>query len=119
MKYTSIDLLKIDVEGYELEVLMGASKLIDKYFPLIICEIEGRHNSTYMDTFRFLWNRGYKSFYFKDNEFHEILSDSIGELQKDKDLDIRLGSGYIPSLNSYINNFTFQHINSKIKLIKK
>ena len=33
-----IDVIKIDVEGHELEVLQGASKIIDKYNPLLYFE---------------------------------------------------------------------------------
>ncbi len=32
-------LIKIDVEGAELEVLLGCSKIIDEYHPIILCEI--------------------------------------------------------------------------------
>ena len=32
-------LIKIDVEGSELEVLLGSSKIIDEYHPIILCEI--------------------------------------------------------------------------------
>lgn len=32
-------LIKIDVEGSEFEVLLGSSKIIDEYHPIILCEI--------------------------------------------------------------------------------
>jgi FkbM family methyltransferase len=34
-----IDLIKMDVENYELEVLKGAEKLIKKHKPVILCEL--------------------------------------------------------------------------------
>jgi len=34
-----IDLIKIDVEGYELEVLKGAKNSIEKFRPIIVCEV--------------------------------------------------------------------------------
>ncbi len=34
-----VDLIKIDVDGYELMVLNGAKKLIKKYKPFILCEV--------------------------------------------------------------------------------
>ena len=39
----SVALIKIDVEGHELEVLEGASETIQKYKPIILCESENRH----------------------------------------------------------------------------
>lgn len=39
LKETRIDLLKIDVEGYELPVLEGAKQLIDAFHPALILEI--------------------------------------------------------------------------------
>jgi len=40
---SSVALIKIDVEGHELEVLEGATETIQKYKPIILCEIENRH----------------------------------------------------------------------------
>ena len=40
-----IGALKIDVEGHELAVLQGASELIKKHRPTIVCECEQRHMS--------------------------------------------------------------------------
>jgi FkbM family methyltransferase len=40
---SKIGALKIDVEGHELAVLKGASKLIKKHKPTIVCECEQRH----------------------------------------------------------------------------
>ncbi|MFN5417919.1 MAG: FkbM family methyltransferase [Flavobacteriia bacterium] len=38
-KIAAIDLIKIDVENYELEVFKGARKTLEKYSPLILVEI--------------------------------------------------------------------------------
>jgi FkbM family methyltransferase len=37
--YKSIDLIKIDCEGYEPPVIMGAINIIKKHKPVIICEV--------------------------------------------------------------------------------
>ena len=42
---TKIGALKVDVEGHELAVLKGASHLIKKHRPTIVCECEQRHMS--------------------------------------------------------------------------
>jgi len=51
----SIDLLSIDVEGAELEVLLGAD--LNKYKPSLIL-LEDKH--LYLDKHRYLKNKGYK-----------------------------------------------------------
>jgi FkbM family methyltransferase len=40
-----VDLIKIDVEGFELHVLRGMAALIAKYRPVIFCEIFGGEHS--------------------------------------------------------------------------
>ena len=41
----SLDFIKIDVEGYENEVLKSLSKSIKKFLPVILIEIEVRHST--------------------------------------------------------------------------
>lgn len=38
-QFDSIDLMKIDVEGYEINVFKGANEFFNKYKPIIFCEI--------------------------------------------------------------------------------
>lgn len=38
LKVKRVDLMKIDVEGSELDVLLGADKILKEYHPRIICE---------------------------------------------------------------------------------
>ncbi len=51
-------LLKIDVEGMELQVLQGAVKLLDKCQPLIYMEVDREDKKANLTTF--LCERGYK-----------------------------------------------------------
>lgn len=37
-----VDLMKIDVEGFEMNVLKGAEKMIQQHHPVIICEIDDK-----------------------------------------------------------------------------
>jgi FkbM family methyltransferase len=60
----SIDVLKIDVEGYELKVLQGAVTLLDhRRVGAIVLESDGhdrRYGSSQRETNRFLEDRGYR-----------------------------------------------------------
>ena len=43
-EFTEVDLIKIDVEGFEAHVLKGAEKTIKKWKPLIVIEQLGHEN---------------------------------------------------------------------------
>lgn len=45
-------LIKIDVEGAELEVLQGASKILDEVRPIFICEVSSISQAEISDLFR-------------------------------------------------------------------
>ena len=111
-----IDLIKVDVEGYENEVFRGSAGILEKCRPMIICEIEARHNPRYAEVFDSLRNLGYSCCIYKNGRF-EVFSDSnIENIQQEKDLAVRLSPEYDPRQNQYINNFVFQHQNSRIKV---
>ena len=40
-EFDSVDFVKVDVEGYELKVLQGALKTIEKYKPMVVIEQNG------------------------------------------------------------------------------
>jgi len=65
MDLPGCDLLKIDVEGFELSVLKGAKNLIRKYRPTIIMETEKkrfarRFGWRWDDAMRLLFMQGYR-----------------------------------------------------------
>lgn len=65
MQLANCDLLKIDVEGFELNVLRGASKLIQTYRPVVIMEctdskFRGRYEIPDGAAQRWLQKRGYR-----------------------------------------------------------
>jgi len=60
-----VSMIKIDVEGAELNVLKGAEATLRKYTPVVICEIDGREHrfgSTGGELVTYLENLGYAPF---------------------------------------------------------
>ena len=64
----SIDLIKIDVEGAELEVLKGLEKTIKKHHPLLKIEFKpaacSAANITFQDIWDYLVELGYQKYSF-------------------------------------------------------
>ena len=90
------DLLKIDVEGNELNVFKGGAETLKKYRPKILFECEERHigKEKVLETFRFLEGLGY------EGQF--IAADKIMPLDS-FDFNIHQNKDTKP----YCNNFIF------------
>ena len=73
LKIANVDLVKIDVEGFEYDVLKGMTKTISAFHPVIFCEIYKGTGSNQVpdETVSFLLNRGYKAFVSHDGELVE------------------------------------------------
>ena len=67
-KEIEIDFIKIDVEGHELQVLKGASSLLENLKPIIGFEKNTLNN----DVYNFLSSKGYKYYYDAKNNFKKI-----------------------------------------------
>lgn len=69
--HISPDLIKIDVEGYELEVLQGGEKTIEKFRPTIVCEVSDnnyrRLGKSTQRIFDFMRKYGYEWRNFGEN----------------------------------------------------
>lgn len=98
--FKNVDLIKIDVEGHEQKVIMGASKTIKKNLPIIICEIEQRHTLIPIDKiFKLIKNFGYEGYFFKNYKLKKLKKFSYKIDQKP----------YLKNVENknYINNFIF------------
>lgn len=113
-----LDLLKVDVEGFELAVFEGGRARIAADHPLIICEIEARHNRHYRQVFELLAGLGYTAYYASDGALTPMASFDLEPLQGADDLEYRLSEAYRPGTSNYINNFVFEHPSSRVKFSK-
>ena len=69
----NIGFIKIDVEGHEKEVIEGARNLITKYKPILLVEIEKKHNKKpVLETINFINQFGYSAFFCKNDELYNI-----------------------------------------------
>lgn len=103
-----IGFIKIDVEGFENEVINGARKTIERDMPIILCEIELRHNKDCLQIFNYLSTIGYKTFITKNGK--DLLPFDIKDLnhvQSKERLEYRLENKYNFEGYEYINNFFF------------
>jgi len=100
----SVDFVKIDVEGYELNVLKGAARLIRQCHPVVLCEIERRHNPHTAAVFQELRGLGYRCHVISDGKLKPFDEDDVVGVQQDRSN---------PAL-PYLNNFLFQHPSSRV-----
>ena len=69
-----ISFIKIDVEGHEFSVLKGSEKILKKYKPVLLIEIDKQHTTKVKETFNYLEELNYESFYFDGIDLIKILS---------------------------------------------
>ena len=69
-----ISFIKIDVEGHEFSVLKGSEKILKKYKPILLIEIDKQHSTKVKETFNYLKELNYESFYFDGIDLIKILS---------------------------------------------
>tara|TARA_B100001123_G_scaffold437377_1_gene569423 strand:- start:540 stop:1289 length:750 start_codon:yes stop_codon:yes gene_type:complete len=69
IKNKDVGLIKIDVEGHEIEVINGAKKIINENKPILLVEIEEKHTKNDVQaTIDKINQLGYQSFFFEDNQ---------------------------------------------------
>lgn len=68
-----VGFIKIDVEGHELEVLIGAQEILEHYRPSLLIEIEERHRSGSVNAVTdYLEDFGYSGFFLLTSKLHPI-----------------------------------------------
>ena len=96
--YENVCLIKIDVEGHELDVLKGATQTLGRERPVLLVEIEQRHLQMPMaEVFAYVLEQSYNGFFFFSGKLTP-LSDFVPEIHQD------VGDLHSPD---YINNFIF------------
>jgi FkbM family methyltransferase len=98
--FTEVEFIKIDVEGHELEVLMGATSTIERNRPTLLVEIEERHRPLggAAEVFDFIERLGYDGSFLWYDRLTPLSSFSLSQHQASAD----------PHDRTYVNNFIFR-----------
>lgn len=91
------DFIKVDIEGAEEMMLNGCSELLQNKRPILMIEIEKRHNRNMEHTLQLITKHGYGCFHFSPSTYEMVEYTEINELQETKN----------EGTMAYINNFIF------------
>jgi len=97
-----ISLLKVDVEGAELEVFRGARRILERCSPALLFECEARHlaGKSVSDVFTYLESLGYRGRFFCDGAARPLSTFSVASHQ-------RQDGKWFWKQKNYCNNFIF------------
>jgi FkbM family methyltransferase len=100
--FNDVDCIKIDVEGFEQNVIEGAYETIKRCLPIIVVELENRHRFEAIETmYGYLnTNFGYRGYFLRGKLEVSLEGSDFRALQR---LD-EFGKPILP----YINNFIFR-----------
>ena len=115
-QFKKIDFIKIDVEGFEHNVIKGMKNTIKINEPIMLIEVEKRHNKEYLKIFKYFQKLNYQCFYTNDGvRFKKNKLQDLKNLQniKNEIHDENQKKQKINYKRKYINNFWFIKKNSK------
>lgn len=93
--FQEVDFIKIDVEGHEEAVLAGGWETLSEWRPLLLVELEERHNPGCLDRVSGrLAELGYRGRFLDLGEWHDLAV-------------LEVGGGQRGASGRYINNFLF------------
>jgi FkbM family methyltransferase len=102
----NVGFIKIDVEGHEESVVIGAEQTIRRCRPVLLIEAENRHRDGAVEKImRRLESLGYNGFFLDDGVFKSISSFELQKHQSEHAI-AELIQGNSPSV-PYRNNFIF------------
>jgi len=98
-KFTNLGFIKIDVEGYEMEVLSGGLDTLKIQRPNLMVEIEQRHHSqgNILGIFSLLRELGYLGYFLFNGNLRMIDEFDFAKMQNQK----------LEKTSDYVNNFIF------------
>ena len=115
--FARVDFVKMDVEGFELHVLHGMTRLLDQRKAAFMIEVEQRHNPNYRDVFAYLATWQYQPYFTVDGarlqplDIAELPNLQSAERQaQDAGRTFRFGER-----KNYINNIFFLQAAHKAK----
>jgi FkbM family methyltransferase len=101
-----VGLIKIDVEGHELNALQGLTGIIERSRPTIIVESEFRHHpESPQNVFDFLLGFGYSGYFIHRGRLRPISEFSVAQFQAESVWKDYSGE----KSPDFINNFLFVH----------
>lgn len=110
-----VGFVKIDVEGHEEAVLVGASRTIARSRPRVLVEVEESRSPGAVQRVRnFFEALGYRGFFVLRNRLHPVDSFDPQAMQRPEDVAGYLGdlASHVPGVerkrfSGYVNNFLF------------
>ena len=121
MDFPKIDLIKIDVQGWEKNVINGSKELLNKYKPILIVEFEQHQliktNTSCEELFKLIRNNNYYIFYLEykypsdhvcihnDNleHFRKTMKDYIKPNTTNNNINNNLGHGVTEKISTVLN----------------
>ena len=100
--------IKIDVEGFEEQVLEGAKDTIARHRPILLIEIEERHNPGGLSRIAAMLSAtGYRGYFFRRDDWHPLKAFDAAVHQRIDETIETVGHSVQRRDYDYVNNFLF------------